>query len=505
MEEPMRLFKTARPALFVLAAALIASSSFAFDFSELENSVVEHTLKNGLKIIILERHDAPVVSFNTFADVGAVDDPKGYTGIAHMFEHMAFKGTTTFGTKDYAKEKELIRVEDSIFMVLRDERTKGMFADSAKIARLTKEYEAAREASYQLVEPNAFGQTITREGGVGLNAGTASDWTSYFINLPSNRVELWMAMESERFLNPVLREMYKERDVVAEERRLRTESNPIGRMVEQFLALGFLAHPYGVPGIGHMSDIQYYSRKEARAFFEKYYGPSNLTVAIVGDVNAQDVIKMAEKYWGRIPYRPKPPRIATVEPFQAGERRMEMEDPSQPVYLAGWHIPEVTHPDRPAIDAMLDYLAGGRTSLLYKKLIKEKKMAAQAAGFAGFPGDKYPGMALVYALPTPKVSNAECEREILGEVERLKEELIPAEEVEKIKARAKANFVNELVSNNGLAFQLAGYQTGWGDWREMFRQLDRINGVKPEDIQRVAKEYFTKNNRTVVLMNTIES
>ncbi len=501
----MGLFHSVRLALPTLVAAIIAGSAMAFDFSQLENSVVEHTLSNGLKIIILERHDAPVVSFNTFADVGSVDDPKGYTGLAHMFEHMAFKGTTTFGTKDYAKEKVLIQVEDSIFMELRDERTKGMFADSAKIEKLTKAYEAAREASYALVEPNAFGTTISREGGVGLNAGTAADWTSYFCNLPSNRVELWMALESERFLNPVLREMYKERDVVAEERRMRTESNPIGRMVEQFLALGFMAHPYAVPGVGHMSDIQYYSRKEAKAFFEKYYGPSNLTVAIVGDINAKDVIKMAEKYWGRIPYRPKPSRIATVEPPQTGERRMELEDPAQPVYLAGWHIPEVTHPDRPAIDALLDYLAGGRTSLLYKKLIKEKKMAAQASGLVGFPGDKYPAMALVYALPAPKISNYDCEKEILGEVETLKEELLPASEVEEIKARAKASFINGLTSNNGLAFQIATYQTTWGNWREMFRQLDRINTVTAADIQRVAKQYFTKNNRTVVLMNTIES
>ncbi len=501
----MRRYHSVRLALAVLGAALATGPALAFDFSQLENSVVEHTLSNGLKIIILERHEAPVVSFNTFADVGSVDDPKGYTGIAHMFEHMAFKGTTTFGTKDYAREKELIKIEDSIFMELRDERTKGMFADSAKIEKLTKAYEAAREASYALVEPNAFGTTISREGGVGLNAGTASDWTSYFCNLPSNRVELWMALESERFLNPVLREMYKERDVVAEERRMRTESNPIGRMIEQFLALGFTAHPYGVPGVGHMSDIQYYSRKEAKAFFEKYYGPSNLTIAIVGDVNAKDIIKMAEKYWGRIPYRSKPSRIATIEPPQKGERRMELEDPSQPVYLAGWHIPEVTHPDRPALDALLDYLAGGRTSLLYKKLIKEKKMAAQAAGFAGFPGDKYPTMALVYALPAPKISNYDCEKEIFGEVEKLKEELLPANEVEEIKARAKASFINGLTSNNGLAFQIATYQTTWGNWHEMFRQLDRINTVTAEDIQRVAKQYFTKNNRTVVLMNTIES
>ncbi len=491
--------------LAILAILLVTATSYSFDFSKLENSVVEHTLENGLKLIILERHNAPVVSFNTYADVGSVDDPKGYTGLAHMFEHMAFKGTTTFGTKDYKAEKILIEIEDSIFMELRDERTKGFWADSARIEKLEKDYEAAREASYALVNPNQYFQTVSREGSVGLNAQTWADRTRYYISLPSNRVELWMALESERFLNPVLREMYKERDVVAEERRNRVESDPVGRMVEQFLGLAFLAHPYGVPGVGHMTDIQYYSRKEARAFFEKYYSPANLTIAIVGDVNTKDLIKMAEKYWNRIPYRPKPARIATVEPVQAGERRMVIEDPSQPWYFAGWHIPELTHPDRPAIDALLDYLAIGRTSLLYKKLVKEKKMVQQASGLTGFPGEKYPGMILLYALPAPKVSNADCEAEILAEVERMKEELIPDDEVEKIKARAKAQFVNGLSNNIGMGFQLAAYQTYWGDWREMFNELNRINEVTAEDIKRVANTYLTAKNRTVIMMNTIES
>jgi len=501
----MKVFRSWRAAVTFLFATFAAFPTFSFDFSQLENSVVEHTLKNGLKIIILERHDAPVVSFDTYANVGSVDDPKGYSGLAHMFEHMAFKGTTTLGTKNYQKEKGLIAVEDSIFMELRDERTKGMFVDSAKVKKLEKDYEAAREASYQLVEPNAFGQTVTREGAVGLNAGTATDYTSYFYSLPSNKVELWMALESERFLNPVLREMYKERDVVAEERRMRIESNPIGRLIEQYIGLAFSAHPYGVIGIGHMSDIQYYSRKEAKAFFEKYYGPSNLTIAIVGDVNANDIFKMAEKYFGRIPYRPAPPRIATIEPPQLGERRMELEDPSQPILVAGWHIPELTHPDRPAIDALFDYLVGGRTSVLYKKMVKDKKMVAQIAGLPGFPGDKYPTTALVYAIPAPKISNYDCEKEIYVEIDKLQKELVPAEKLEEIKARAKADFIRSLVSNSGLAGSLTSYETYWGDWHQMFRQLDRINAVTPEDIQRVAKQYFTKNNRTVVLMNTIQS
>ena len=498
-----RLLKSTLSGAMVLL--VLFASAQAFDFSTLENKVTEHHLENGLTLLVMERHDAPVVSFCTWANVGSADDPKGYTGLAHMFEHMAFKGTTTIGTTDIERELDLIAVEDSIFMELRSERNKGRFADSAKIAQLEAAYEEAREASYELVKPNEFGNIVEREGGVGMNAFTSNDETVYFYSLPSNKLELWMALESERFLNPVFREMYKERDVVAEERRMRSESNPVGRLIEEFIALSFKAHPYGVPGIGHMSDIMYYSREEAREFFEKYYAPSNLVIAVVGDVKTKDVIKMAEKYWGRIEYRPRPDRIATIEPEQLGERRMVMEDPAQPMYLVGWHIPEQTHPDRPALDALIDYLASGRTSLLYKNLVKEKKMALQVGAFAGFPGNKYPTMMIAYAMPTKGHTNAECEEEIFAEVEHLKEELIPAEEIDKIKARAKASFINQLDSNQGFALQLAGYQTGWGDWREMFRELGRINAVTAEDIQRVARKYLTEKNRVVAMMETAES
>ena len=490
--------------LSVLLVLFFVPSLFSFDFSKLENAVTEHRLENGLTVLILERHDAPVVSFVTWANIGASDDPKEYTGMAHMFEHMAFKGTTTLGTKDINKELELIEVEDSIFLELRSERKKGRFADSTKIELLTKSYEAAREASYELVIPNMFGNVIEREGGVGLNAYTSFDETVYFFSLPSNKVELWMALESERFLNPVLREMYKERDVVSEERRMRSESSPIGMLIEEFLCAAFKAHPYGIPIIGHMSDIECYSRVEARQFFNKHYVPSNLTIAIVGDVKTKDVIKLAEKYWGRIPYRPAPERIATTEPEQHGEKRIEVEHASQPVYLAGWHVPEGTHPDRPALDALCDYLGQGRTSLLYKNLVKEKKIAMDVGAFAGFPGNKYPTLMAVFAMSSAGHDNAELEKEIFIEVEKMRDELIAVDEVEKIKARAKAAFINQINSNNGLGMQLAGYQTLWGNWRELFRELDRINAVTPEDIQRVALKYLTKKNRVVGMVVTTE-
>ncbi len=488
-----------------LTLTLVCSVAMAFDFSELEKSVQEQTLDNGLKIIVLPRHDAPVASFITWADVGSVDDPKEYTGIAHMLEHMAFKGTTTLGAKDFDKEKELMAIEDSVWLALRAERKKGHLADSTKLAELEVAYDKAREDAFEIVETNAYTKLAGQVGGVGINAGTSYDFTMYTMSLPSNKVEFWMASESERFLNPVLRELYKERDVVAEERRMRTESSPFGRMMEEFFALAFKAHPYGVSVIGHMSDIQNYSRDALKEHFNKYYVASNLTVAVVGDVEPKDVFKLAKKYWGRLPNKPKPERVATVEPEQLGERRMVMEDPAQPIYWVGWHIPEGVHPDRPAIDAMLDYLGQGRTSLLYKNLVKDKKIAAEVMAFAGLPGNKYPTMASVIAIPTPEHDNLECETEILADVERLKEVLLTPEEMEGIKARAKSTFINGLVDNMGLAQQLASYQTEWGDWHQMFRELDRINAVTPEDIQRVAKQYFTTKNRVVVMMSTVES
>lgn len=497
-----------KPAALLLGAVclslMLVATGNSFDFSKLENSVAERTLENGLKVIVLERHDAPVASFVTRANVGSVDDPKGNTGMAHMFEHMAFKGTTTLGTKDIEEELKLIAVEDSVFMELRTERLKGRFTDTARVTELTEAYEAAREAAYELVNPNSFSETISREGGVGLNAFTSFDETVYHFSLPSNKMELWMAMESERFLNPVLRQMYKERDVITEERRMGIESSPMGRMYEELINQAYTVHPYHVLVIGAMSDINNYTRKEARAFFEKYYGPSNLTISIVGDVKTDEVFKMAEKYWGRIPYRPAPERVATIEPEQKGERRTVLEDPSQPVYVAGWHVPEVTHPDRPAIEAMLDYFGQGRTSPLYANLVKENKYAIAVSAEVAWAG-KYPTLAIAFAMPSQGHTNDECETEIMAELQKVKDELISPEAMEQIRARANAGFINGLTSNMGLAMQLTHYQQFWGDWRAMFRELDRINAVTPEDIQRVAQTYFTTKNRTVVQTITEES
>ena len=492
------------PLISLCFVLLLFSVSAAFDFSELENAVSEYQLENGLKILVMERHDAPVASFVTFVDVGGANDPNEYTGLAHMFEHMAFKGTTTLGTKDIEKELEAMKVEDSIWGELRAERKKGRFADSTRLAQLEEAFTKAIEDANQYVIPNHLDQILESNGAVDINAGTGKDQTLYLVSLPSNKMELWMATESERFLNPVLREMYRERDVIAEERRQELENNPIMRTLWMLMSTAYEAHPYGISIVGHMSDIQNYTRDAALAYFNKYYIPSNMILGIVGDVDPDEVFKMAKKYFGRLPAKAKPDVLATIEPEQKGERRVELEDRSQPLFGACWHIPEGTHPDFPAVEAMADYFGRGRTSLLYKNLVKESRVAANTGVLTGWPGRKYPCLLIAYAFPSSDRTNEDCEEQIFVEVERLKSELIPVEEVEKIKARAKAQLINSLNNNLGLAQALTAYQNNWGNWRELFLQLDRINALTPEDIQRVAQKYMIKKNRTVAKLNTIE-
>jgi predicted Zn-dependent peptidase len=311
-----------------------------------------------------------------------------------------------------------------------------------------------------------------------------------------------MSMESDRFLNPVLREFYKEKDVVMEERRLGTESQPVGRLLEEFLAIAYKAHPYGEPIVGHMSDLETLTRSEAEAFFKKYYLPSNLTVAIVGDVNPQEVRELAQKYFNRIPGGPKPDPVETVEPPQLGQRRVIMQDPAQPFVLIGYHKPSINHPDNAVFDAITEIVGIGRTSRLYKSLVKEKKVAVAASGFPGMPGNKYPSLFLFYAVPARGRTNQECEEAIYAEIDKLKNEPVLPEELEKAKTRSRAGLIRQLASNSGLASLLTFYEVVTGDWRNLFKQLDDIDRVTAEDIQRVAKKYFTTKNQTVGIIDT---
>jgi predicted Zn-dependent peptidase len=299
-----------------------------------------------------------------------------------------------------------------------------------------------------------------------------------------------------------MREFYKERNVVIEERRMRVDSNPIGRLLEQFTTAAFQAHPYHRPTIGWISDLNTFSATDAKNFFDRYYIPSNMVVAVVGDVKASETMPIVEKYFGRIPSRPKPDEYATVEPPQNAERRVVLEEASQPLYLEGYHRPSYLSPDDAVYDAIADLMSEGRTSRLYRALVRDKKIAADSEGFSGLPGNKYPHLFAFYAFPLPGHKPEEMAEAIHVEIEKIKKEDISDEELKMIKTRAKANLIRSLGSNEGLASSLALYQTRYDDWRELFRSVDRIDKVSKADIRRVASQTFVPTNRTVGIIET---
>lgn len=477
--------------------AWLAGMTFAAQaqFDEIQSHISEFVLDNGMKFIVLERHQAPVVSFYTYADVGSAQEVNGTTGLAHLFEHMAFKGSQKIGTKDYAKEREALSREDVAYGAYAAARRQGAAPEILK--PLEAAFREAQAEAGKWVVKNEFDEAVERAGGRGINANTASDRTVFFFSLPSNASELWFYLDSERFYEPVLREFYKERDVVMEERRLSVESNPVGKLIEEFLTVAYEAHSYKSPTIGYMSDLQNLTRADAQTFFNKYYVPSNLTAVVVGDVNVAQIHALADTYFGRIPKEAKPEPLRTVEPPQAGERRLTLHLQSQRVTLVGYHKPGIQHPDNAVYDALGSLLSEGRSSRLYRSLVRDKKIAVETGGFPGFPGQKYPGLFLFYAFTAPGHDNGEVEKALEGETQRLCKELVSTEELDGVKRRARANLLRQLDDNAGLAMQLADWQGLTGDWHNLFRQLDKINAVTPADIQRVARATFIEKNRTV--------
>lgn len=480
--------------LIFIPAALSAQS-----LEDFERRVTEATLSNGIDVILVEKHDAPVTAFVNWVDVGGVNELTGKTGISHLFEHMAFKGTHLVGTKDAEAEKIAMANVDAVYAKIEKARRAG---DEESLKALEEEFKAAQDEAVSYVVPNEFGQIIEREGGQGLNAFTNSDATVYFFSLPSNKAELWAYLESERYRSGVLREFYKERNVVMEERRLRTESQPIGRLVEQFIATSFTAHPYAQPVVGHMSDLKTISRQDAQEYFERHYVPDNMTIAIVGDIEPQETIATLETYFGRLPAREPPPPVETVEPEVKAERTVKLTDPGQPWYLVGYPIPAVTHPDYQALQALSTILSNGRSSRLYKRLVTDDKIAFFTGSFPGFPGDKYPSQMIFYATTAAGHSNDEVASAIDIEVARLKTELISEAELDRAKIKLRAGLVRQLSSATGLARQLANVHTKTGDWRNLFHNIDAIQELTAEDLQRVANQYFDNQRRTVGMIAT---
>ncbi|HTL56124.1 MAG TPA: pitrilysin family protein [Candidatus Limnocylindrales bacterium] len=490
-------------ALSLMAAFLVTvtQASFGQDLASFEKRVTKRVLENGLTVLIVERPEAPVFSFFTHVDVGSDREYPGISGLAHMFEHMAFKGTDKIGTKNYATEKEALAKVEQTYQEYDRERRKETGSDTNKVAALEKTWKDAIAEAQQYVVENEFGQVIEQKGGTGLNAFTDNEETGYHYSLPSNDVELWAYLESERFLHPVMREFYKERDVVHEERRL-SESQPMGRLFEQFMGAAFIAHPYGKPVVGWPSDLESFSATDAQNFYKKYYVPANMVVALVGDVKAAEVMPIVEKYFSRLPKQPKPEPLRTVEPPQKAERIVILHETSQPVFIEGYHKPGARDKDDAVYDALQDLMSNGRTSRLYRALVRDKKIAAVSAGFNGFPGAKYPNLFVFYAISTPGHTPEEIREAIHQEIERVKTQDITEEELQMIKTRAKADLVRQLADNEGLALQFGTYESLFGDWRQLFRHVDDIEKVSKADIRRVAQTIFVDSNRTVGIIES---
>ncbi|HVP37562.1 MAG TPA: pitrilysin family protein [Candidatus Saccharimonadales bacterium] len=482
-------------------ASAVAKAPVHTGLEALEKQVKDFTLPNGMKFVVVERHDAPIFSFFTMVNAGSAQEQLGAIGVAHMMEHMAFKGTPTVGTSDYAKEKPLLDAEEQAWNDYLTERRKGMHADSTRLAALEKAWKDAQEASRKYVVSNEYSKILERNGVQGLNAYTADDVTAYHYSLPSNRLELWAMLEGDRLAHPVFREFYKEREVVYEERRMRVESSPIGRLFDEFIHAAFMAHPYGSGGIGHPSDLKTFGRTDAEAFYRKYYVAKDMTCAIVGDVTADEVQHLAQQYLEQVSDAPLPPPLDIVEPEQKAERRVILEDPAQPLIMIGWHMPAVTDPSYTAYEALSSLLASGSYSRLNKLLVKEKKIAVQVQAFTGFPGEKYPNLFGLLVVPAAEQDPAAVEQAVYDALDEIQtKKPFTQDELDGYKVRTRADMIGTSESREQLAEELAQAQTMYGDWHEFFRQAERVQSVTVDDLLAAMKRTLIRSNRTVGLI-----
>ncbi len=484
-----------RSACFVLSLCALglglwfAGSAGATGFKDQESQVQSFRLANGLTFIVLERHDAPVFSYRTYVNAGGVNETAGITGIAHMFEHMAFKGTRTVGTTDFEKEAPLLERIDAAWESIARETARGEEADSSRLAVLQKEFADARQAAGELVKSNEFSRILEGNGAPDVNAYTSMDQTVYQSSFPSNRLELWARLEGDRLTNPVLREFYTEREVVQEERRF-SESSPMGRLFTVWWSSCFLAHPYGNGLIGFPSDLKSLTREDAQRFFDTHYIAPNITIALVGDVQVAEVRRLAEKYFSGVRTGTVPPPVRTQEPKHKAEIRVTVEDEAQPMVVMGYPCPSSLEPEWAAAQLMGDILGSGRSSRLYERLVKKDKLAVQVSVSAGFPGDKYRNLIMVTAVAAKDATPEQLESVIREELQRFQDEGPSPEELAKVKRRARAGFIRALRSNGGLAERLAEHQGKLGDWRKLFRYLDEVDGVTAGNIKALAQDTF---------------
>ena len=466
--------------------------------SGLEERVQEHTFANGLKLLVVERHASPTFSAYITLGVGSVHETDRTRGVAHLLEHMLFKGTKTLGTIDYEAEKKVLQQIETIGSRLDAERLKPN-PDSGTIATLEQRLQQLQAEHKKFVVKDEFSKIYAEHGGVGYNAFTSKDQTSYLISLPANKFELWAAIESDRMKNPVLREFYTEREVVREERRRSYDSNPRGLLYENLLANAYTVHPYRNPIIGWDTDIRNLSLAETRDFLQSYYAPVNAVITLVGDLSFDQAVATVGRYFGDIEAGVKVPSVPSVEPAQRGEKRIAVNFDAEPTLSIAYHKP--TLPDRQdyVFDVIDALLSGGSTSMLYRSLLVEQQLVSSIATYAA-PGARYPNLFVISATPRYPHTPAEVEAAIYAELHKLATEPVADAELSRIQKRLRTDNIRSLGSNSGLANMLSYYQSIAGSWRYLVEYEKQIETVTAKEVMAVARDYFIPRNRTVVVL-----
>ena len=500
---PVARVRSPRVTVLAVAAAVLACvANFATPLAlaqALEGKVTRITLDNGMRFLFVRRGTAPVFAAELRFRVGSVDDPGGRSGLAHLFEHLAFKGTSTIGTRDARKEAEILDAMDRAAINLMLEKDRGEKADPKRLEALRGDLESLSKKLQELTVKDEFSQILTGNGAVGLNASTSSDLTSYVVALPANRLELWCLLESARLRDPVLREFYSERDVVMEERRMRVDNQPQGKMYEQLLLSAFQAHPYRVPTVGFMSDLEHVTRPQALEFRRSFYTPNNAVGTLVGDIDPAVVERLVRRYFGDIPAGPEPPAPATAEPSQTGERRTVVEFDAEPEVMIAFHKAVWPSPDDPVFAVIDSLLTSGRTSRLFRRLVLETRVASDVYSMQ-VPGDRYPNLFGIGATPRAPHTASEVEAGILQELRRLGDEPIPERELQKIRNQLRASFLYPLRSNQGLAGQLSFYEIITGDWKNLNAYASALQAATGPQVQELSRRTFVASNRTVTVL-----
>jgi len=456
--------------------------------------VKEHTLSNGMRMLVVERHHTPRIACRVFYRVGGANDPEGRTGLAHLFEHMMFRGTRTIGTRDFPSEEKVIRRIDDLMARIDAARRSAADADTARLAMLKAHYQRALDRERNLLVTNEMDEIYSQAGATGLNAYTEPDNTVYMVEIPSNKLELFLWMDSDRMANAVLREFYAERDVVQDERRLGHEGSPYGYFYEEFNAVFYTAHPYRRPIVGWEDDVSRVTRPQAQEFLRTHYTPDNATLILVGDLSAEDAFAQAERYFGRIPRAQEPQAdLVTREPVQHGERRITVESTAYPLVGIAYHTPAFGDADCHALDVMSGVL-NGKSGRLYRDLVLEKDIALDVS--ASSDGAKYAGEFSLFAIVKPGHTHEEVEAALEAQLDRISKDPPTDTEMQRVRNSIEAGFVRGLRSNGGLADQLGSYDS-LGDWHLLLTELQQLRAVTSADVARVAGRYLTKENRTI--------